>query len=119
MILLSLPGKSFPVVQIWKPDKLAHLLLFGMQHILLWLALELPTPRLSSTARMIFASLLATILFGVLSEVYQDVATSRMLDPYDMLANAAGVLLSVGFIAIVGPQRILALSRRIFRIDDF
>jgi hypothetical protein len=117
MILLSLPGTSFPSIKVWQPDKIAHILLFGMQQFLLWLALELPGRTVvSSTARSMLLSLLATVLFGVLSEVYQDVATSRMLDPYDMIANAAGALLSVGSLAVIGPSRVLAFSRRILRL---
>jgi VanZ family protein len=116
MVLLSLPGSSFPTVRIWQPDKIAHLLLFGGQHALLWIALELPVPRFSSSAKALLASLAATVAFGVLSEVYQDVATSRMLDTYDMIANTIGALLSTTIIAALGSARILNFSRRVFRL---
>ncbi|MCZ7554879.1 MAG: VanZ family protein [Bacteroidia bacterium] len=117
MTLLSLPGTSFPVVRIWQPDKIAHILLFGVQQALLWLALELPLPRFSSPAKALFASFAATVAFGILSEVYQDVATSRMLDPYDMIANTVGALLSTGIILGTGTQRVLNRARRLFRLD--
>lgn len=116
MTLLSLPGTSFPVVRIWQPDKLAHILLFGAQQALLWLALELPLPRFSSHAKALSVSFAATVAFGILSEVYQDVATSRMLDPYDMIANTVGALLSTGIILGAGTQRVLKHARRVFRL---
>jgi hypothetical protein len=116
MLLLSLPGSSFPVVRIWQPDKIAHILLFGGQHALLWLALELPLPRFSSSGKALLTSFAATVAFGVLSELYQDVATSRMLDPYDMIANAVGVFLSTGIILGTGIERVLRIARRIFRL---
>lgn len=116
MTLLSLPGQSFPIVDIWKPDKIAHLLLFGGQHFLLWVSLELPAPKLSSRKRNLVVSLIATVLFGVLSEVYQDVFTSRMLDPYDMIANSFGAVMSLVCILWIGAGRILDASRRLFRL---
>jgi VanZ family protein len=116
MVLLSLPGSSFPAVRIWQPDKIAHVLLFGMQHVLLWLALELPIPRRIAAMSPLWAAAAFTTAFGVLSEVYQEVATTRLMDPYDMLANALGVALAVVLILLVGRSRLLTAMSRLFRV---
>lgn len=118
MVLLSLPGQSFPVVEIWKPDKIAHLMLFGMQAVLLWLALELPRRiRVLRLPPLLFAAIV-TSAFGALSEGYQAVFTTRMADPYDIIANAVGVALALGIVRAVGPARLLRTTRRVLRIPD-
>jgi hypothetical protein len=116
MILLSRPGHSFPVVRIWQPDKIAHILLFGMQMLLLWLAFELPRPVFASSVRALGTASLCTVAFGVLSEVYQEVATTRMLDPYDMAANSTGVALAFVCVLLLKPERILRYVRLLFRV---
>jgi VanZ family protein len=116
MTLLSLPGESFPIVEIWKPDKIAHLLLFGMQAVLLWTALEIPLR--SSILRIppIGAAAIVTVLFGVLSEGYQAAFTTRMADPYDMIANGIGVIVALGIVLAVRPARVLFLVRKMLGI---
>jgi VanZ family protein len=119
MILLSLPGQSFPAVEVlWKPDKIAHLLLFGMQAVLLWTALKLPENKpMMRVSPMVFAGV-ATVIFGVLSEGYQAVFTTRTADVYDMIANAIGALTGLGIVLAVRPSRVLNLARKILRIPD-
>jgi VanZ family protein len=116
MVLLSLPGQSFPNVQFWKPDKLAHLGLFGMQTLLLWFAFVLPAPERRSNTHALAIAAVLTVIFGALSEVYQDVFTSRLADLYDVLANAIGVLLAGIFVYAVKPPRLLRLARRLLRL---
>ncbi len=116
MVLLSLPGQSFPVVEIWKPDKIAHLLLFGMQFVLLWIALEIPVRREVLGCRPFLFSIIATLLFGILSEGYQAAFTTRMADVYDMIANAVGVGLALLLVYFFQPARILDFARIILRI---
>ena len=116
MVLLSLPGESFPTLQFWKPDKIAHILLFGGQAVLLYFALMLPEPLRPRAMDPLRFSLLATIIFGVLSEVYQAVFTNRAADPFDAIANAIGAALFLYLLRLIGPERILALARRALRI---
>ncbi len=120
MVLLSLPGTSFPEVRFWKPDKFAHIGLFGMQAILLWIALAASDPAARNTrSRMLRQLLLAaiyTILFGALSEYYQDLFTSRLADVYDIIANAIGVALATLAILAFGTERLLLLARRLLRL---
>lgn len=116
MVLLSLPGESFPTMQFWKPDKLAHILLFGSQAVLLFVALSLPRPSMPwSIPPMRFAGL-ATVAFGILSEGYQAVFTNRAADFFDMIANAVGVGLFLLAIRKAGTARILAAARRVLRL---
>ena len=115
MVLLSLPGESFPVVAIWKPDKLAHITLFGMQAFLLWLALVLPSSVAPLRLPPLVVSGLATMLFGVASEGYQALFTTRMADPFDMIANAIGVLLFLTGVRVIGPERLLPPLRTALR----
>jgi VanZ family protein len=116
MVLLSLPGESFPTLQFWKPDKIAHILLFGGQAVLLYLALMLPAPIRPRDMDPMRFSLLATILFGVLSEVYQAVFTNRAADPFDAIANAIGAALFLYLLRRIGSERILGFARRLLRI---
>ncbi len=118
MVLLSLPGQSFPVVEIWKPDKIAHILLFGTQAVLLWAALEIPQRvRVLRLPPVLFAGL-ATAVFGALSEGYQAVFTTRMADPYDVIANVIGVALALTIVFALRPARVLHALRFLLRIPD-
>jgi len=118
LVLLSLPGTSFPDIRLWKPDKIAHLLLFGVQAFLVWIALELPyrIPR-SSTASIIWAASI-TMVYGISSEIYQEVATTRMADIYDVLANAIGILVFIVAVHIIPPARLLRLARFFLRFPE-
>jgi VanZ family protein len=116
MVLLSLPGESFPTVEFWKPDKIAHILLFGGQAVLLWVALVLPYPGRTHRLRPYLHAGVATASFGILSEWYQAVFTTRAADAYDMVANIIGVILFLLLLRLVGPARLLSPLRRILRI---
>jgi hypothetical protein len=118
MVLLSLPGKSFPVVDIWQPDKIAHILLFGGQAVLLWYALVLPSPLSPLRLPPLLFSGIATVLFGIASEGYQHAFTTRMADPYDMIANASGVALFLLLARLIGAHRLLAPARRLLGLQN-
>jgi VanZ family protein len=107
VVLLSLPGDSFPDIQIWSRDKLAHAGLFGIQAFLLWLALELPRPLVLPHRRALFVAGLATALWGGASEVYQLLCTSRSASVWDALANCVGVTLVLLVLTALGLPRIL------------
>lgn len=111
LVLLSLPGSSFPSVRIWQPDKIAHLLLFGMQTLLLWYALVLPSEQNIWKWKAALTAWAVTSAFGALSEVYQDLATSRMMDPWDMLANVAGATIALLVMRGIGAARLLYPAR--------
>lgn len=144
MVLLSLPGSSFPEVRFWKPDKIAHIGLFGMQALLLWIGLAAkrghaasgtehatagavhPTAGAEHAAHAdtsshrrlapLLTAALWTLLFGALSEYYQDIFTSRLADAYDILANAIGVAAAVIAVIAAGRERVLHAAQRVLRL---
>lgn len=116
MVLLSLPGESFPTLQFWKPDKIAHILLFGAQAVLLYVALSLPHPAVIRSLRPLRLAGVATVAFGALSEGYQAVFTNRAADPFDIIANTLGVALFLLAVRKTGTARILASARWALRL---
>jgi hypothetical protein len=107
VVLLSLPGDSFPDVQIWSQDKIAHAGLFGMQAFLFWLALELPRPLVIPHRRALLVAELVTVAWGGMSEVYQGLFTSRNASVWDALANGAGITLVLLVLSRLDIPRIL------------
>ena len=116
MVLLSLPGRSFPVIDIWKPDKLAHVGLFGMQALLLWIALAYGKGPDRDLRLALVRAVGFTALFAVLSELYQHLFTSRTADIFDVLANWVGIILVFILIVRLGIRRILGWSSTILRL---
>ena len=95
LALCSVPGSELPEVRIVAADKLAHLLLFVV-FALLW------------SWRKPFVGTAAVLLGGValaaISELYQGwIGLGRIPDPFDALANAAGLLL--GLVLFRRPKR--------------
>lgn len=119
MVLLSLPGRSFPVIDIWKPDKLAHVGLFGMQTLLLWIALAFGK-RLDRDLRLALVRAAGyTVLFSILSEMYQHLFTTRMADIYDVLANWVGIILTFLLVVWIGLRRILGITSATLRLPQW
>ncbi len=115
MVLLSLPGESFRNVQIGISDKLVHVLLFGAQLLLFWIALELPRARFRTQRQSLAVAASITFVFGMLSEPYQAAFTSRMADPYDAIANGIGVL-AAGLLIRFFPREFLRFARKAYRL---
>lgn len=96
----SIPGRSIPDVALFSFDKLAHFVLFA-GFGWLWMA-ALP----GSLRRRTAGVALAGIAFGILTEFYQGLLPfEREPDPYDALADAAGVLCAVLLFAWRGRRR--------------
>lgn len=100
MLLTGLPGNYFPeVVSFWdwiSPDKLVHLLMFGvLSFLLLW---GNRTQFSGRQKRYLTATAILTgMAFGALTEVLQAyVFVGRDGNRYDFLANVAGTLLGYG-----------------------
>ena len=94
MVLCGIPGKDIPeltFLQWLKPDKIVHLLIFGVQCYLLLAAFhtEHAPPALSSHA--VLWAILLTIGYGALTEILQTtVFIQRNGDVRDALANSIG-----------------------------
>ena len=118
MILLSLPGKSLPSVSIWQFDKLVHFVLFFVQALLLWIALELPEPMYERPLQSLITAGVLVALFGAASEVYQHLATDRSADLFDVIANAAGVVTAVAIVISRGAMRVRGFLVRSLLDDE-
>ena len=101
LILCRIPGSNFPKLSFleWlSPDKIVHLILFGVQSFLLIKGFEKQN-RFSSLKQ--FAprwGVLLSIFYGALVEVLQTtIFIGRSGDVRDALANAIGALLGLYF----------------------
>lgn len=97
LILCGLPGKDFPDLSFleWlRPDKIAHLFLFGIQCFLLLMGFSRQNhfPTLIKNAALY--SLTLTIVYGALVEILQDYVFIQLSgDIRDAIANAIGAFL--------------------------
>jgi hypothetical protein len=99
VLACSLPAASFAGVQpALGADKVVHVVLFAVFGGLWMRALCPPTPATTwgRVRRRGGRLLLVGVLFGVGSEVYQQVLPlRRMADPYDALADVLGLLFGI------------------------
>ena len=107
MLLTGLPGTYFPsVTSFWdwlSPDKVIHILIFGVQTILLFYAFH--GQYTSDKQRYItsVAIIIVTTVFALLTEVLQKyVFVGRHGSVYDFIADTIGVF--VGFLAYYLPN---------------
>ena len=97
LVLCGIPGKKIPeltFLQWLKPDKIVHLVLFGIQSFLLLRAFRAAGSPEPVRRRAVPAALFLSIGYGVLIEWLQaTVFIDRSGDVRDAAANAAGALL--------------------------
>ncbi|MDL2315284.1 VanZ family protein [Bacteroidales bacterium OttesenSCG-928-C19] len=97
LFITLLPGDKIPMMPNWKsllqPDKIIHLVSFaGLQFILLL------NIRKYTYWKNILISIFIGLFFGVATEVLQGILPiNRTMTIYDMIANAAGILLGFLF----------------------
>jgi glycopeptide antibiotics resistance protein len=97
MALTLAPGNYFPRVgsflNLFQPDKLIHLFIFGVLAFLLLLGASKQYFR-RSKRYLIVAPLAATLLTGIVTEVLQAYLTiGREASIYDTIANFAGCII--------------------------
>ena len=94
LILCGLPGNRLPELTFleWlRPDKIAHLVIFGVQSFLLIKGFQKQTSFSFLNKHSIFISIVITIIFGALVEVMQTYwFIKRSGDVRDAIANALG-----------------------------
>lgn len=102
MLLMGLPGRYFPtVVSFWEwigPDKIVHLLLFGLfSYLTLWgYRKQLLSVNSSSQIKALLFVLFLTISYGALTELMQKyVFVNRYGSYFDFLADSIGCVLGV------------------------
>ena len=96
MVLCGIPGDKVPELTFWqwlKPDKIVHLLIFGVLCYLLLVAFYHPVSPGSIRNHAVLWALLLTVGYGILTEVLQVyVFVKRFGDVRDALANALGAV---------------------------
>ena len=86
------PGIQLPETLISSPDKLGHLVAYG---ILGWLSLSALSKNKTHPKSAVFLALLAVTIYGVVLEFVQwAFFPNRFFEVWDMVANFLGVLLS-------------------------
>ncbi len=100
LVLVGVPGNYFPeVISFWKwlnPDKIIHLLIFGILTILLIRGFRKQYSFIFLRSYSKQIALIFGIFFGLLTEVLQIfVFTGRNGNVYDFIANALGCLLGL------------------------
>ena len=99
MVLCGLPGEQIPELTFleWlRPDKIVHLILFGVQSYLLCLGLKRQSSYPSLASNAILLALMLSIVYGALIEFLQDtIFIHRNGDVRDAIANAIGAVLGV------------------------
>jgi len=97
MVLCGIPGTKIPELSFWqwlKPDKITHLVIFGILAYLLLAAFYHESAPHTLRLHAVLWALLITISYGVLTEVLQTyVFIKRFGDVRDAMANALGAVL--------------------------
>src|SRR5512135_1243280 len=97
LILTGTPGGYIPkvstLVELFEPDKLVHLFIFGILYILLAFGVEKQPKSGGNVARIRILILLACVLYGGITELLQEYCfTDRTGSWADFIADCAGIL---------------------------
>ena len=108
-LLTGFPGDYFPRIQtFWNwlgPDKIAHLILFGIFIFLLIRGFRKQSSYQHLKRNYIIYALGIGIIFGAITEVMQRyVFIGRNANIYDFLANVAGCLLGLAVYYLVNRK---------------
>ena len=99
LILCGLPGNNFPKLSFleWlRPDKIVHLILFGVQTFLFIIGFSRQDRFLNLRTNAIRWGVLLSISYGVLVEIMQaTIFIGRSGDVRDAIANAIGALIGL------------------------
>lgn len=96
LVLCMIPGRDVPQVNIVGIDKVAHVILFAVFGIL-WLRTSA-----NPTARTAVSVVAFGIFFGIAIEIIQHLQNmGRMFDPFDAVADAVGVAVSVAIVMYI------------------
>ena len=97
MVLCGIPGTKIPELTFWqwlKPDKITHLIIFGILSYLLLAAFYHEAAPVTIRNHPALWAILITVSYGILTEVLQTfVFIKRFGDVRDALANSLGAFL--------------------------
>lgn len=94
--MLSLPGSYLPRINYWGQDKIIHIVLFGSLMFAALFHFDQLETRFFKTTRAKAMTMIICIVYGIAMEFYQKYyVPSRGFEVADMLADAAGVFISL------------------------
>jgi VanZ family protein len=104
MVLSVMPRSELPEIDIWEPDKIAHVIVYAVLSFLLVLSMEGQSNWLSGRYKVGLAALCLSAAYGISIEVIQGSwIPSRVFDYADILANCIGSI--AGFSAYLYATR--------------
>jgi glycopeptide antibiotics resistance protein len=116
LILCGLPGSNFPKLSFldWlRPDKIVHLILFGIQSYLLIIGFIRQDRFPALKANAIRWGVLLSISYGALVEVLQaTIFIGRSGDIRDVLANSIGAIIGLYFFRKYGKRQVTGHSEK-------
>ncbi|PIQ33741.1 MAG: VanZ family protein [Bacteroidetes bacterium CG18_big_fil_WC_8_21_14_2_50_41_14] len=112
LILTGVPGSYFPEVRsFWQwasPDKIVHLLIFGVQVFLIILGFKPQYLNSKQRFKFVIGATIITILYGLVTELLQSyVFIGRDGNIFDFLADAVGAFLGLLAYYLLKMKKIL------------
>ncbi len=94
--MLTIPGNNLPRVNYWGQDKIIHIILFGSLMYAALFHFDQMDSSFVKTTRARALTMIFCILYGIGMEFYQKYfVPTRGFEVSDMLADAAGVIMSL------------------------
>lgn len=94
--MLTIPGNNLPRVNYWGQDKIIHIILFGSLMYAALFHFDQMESNFVKTTRAKALTMIVCILYGIGMEFYQKYfVPTRGFEVSDMLADAAGVIMSL------------------------
>jgi VanZ family protein len=94
--MLTIPGNNLPRVNYWGQDKIIHIILFGSLMYAVLFHFDQMDSSFVKTTRARALTMIVCILYGIGMEFYQKYfVPTRGFEVSDMLADAAGVMMSL------------------------
>lgn len=97
LLLTGLPGSAFPEIEtFWEwlaPDKLVHVLIFGMMSFLILFGAREQYDIGALRYKIVFAAIGFTLMYGLFTEVMQEyVFIGRDGNAFDFIADSLGAV---------------------------
>ncbi len=100
----SIPGDQIPSPWTWSPDKLIHVVIFGVLAVLVYRACI----QTFSASRAITGTILVCTLYAVSDEVHQLFVRNRSCEFLDVVADVCGILIGVAGFTLWRRNRVPA-----------
>jgi VanZ family protein len=97
LIMTSLPGEDIPDIELFKFDKIIHLIAYftlGTSFILFLIGYY----NFSNNFKILLFTFAFGLIFGAIDELHQKLIPGRTASLYDWYANSIGIILSLIFI---------------------